>query len=83
MLVDFPEYYVRAFHRYPLPVRRQGLRAMLKIATHAEEKTGAQLMIWWKGRGAARVLTHHGNALLLERAEGKASLSQSRALWTP
>jgi streptomycin 6-kinase len=57
-----------------LPVRRYGLPAMLKIAVEAEEKLGARLMIWWEGRGAARVLAHDGDVLLLERAEGAASL---------
>jgi len=47
---------------------------MLKIAAEKEEARGAALMIWWAGDGAARVLIHDGNALLLERALGGASL---------
>ncbi|HEX6014429.1 MAG TPA: aminoglycoside phosphotransferase family protein [Geminicoccaceae bacterium] len=58
-----------------LPVRRQGVPAMLKVATEAEEKFGGLLMAWWDGQGAARVLAHKGEALLLERAEGKKSLA--------
>jgi streptomycin 6-kinase len=58
-----------------LPVRRHGLPAMLKIAVEDEERLGGQLMIWWEGEGAARVLAHHGDALLLERAGGEASLA--------
>jgi len=58
-----------------LPVRCRGVPAMLKIAVEAEEKFGGLLMAWWDGRGAARVLAHEGAALLLERAEGKASLA--------
>lgn len=58
-----------------LPVRWQGLPAMLKVAIEAEEKFGGMLMIWWDWHGAARVLAHQGDAILLERAEGKASLA--------
>jgi streptomycin 6-kinase len=52
-----------------LPVRWRGVPAILKIATHAEERLGNRLMVWWDGEGAARVLAHAGDALLLERAE--------------
>ena len=47
---------------------------MLKIAQGQEEREGARLMVWWDGEGAARVLAHHGEALLLERATGTRSL---------
>lgn len=57
-----------------LPVRHDGAPAMLKIAIAAEEQRGAVLMVWWGGDGAARVLAHEGNALLLERAMGHGSL---------
>ena len=57
-----------------LPVRSAGLPAMLKIATVEEEKAGARLMSWWDGGGAAPVLRHGGNALLLARACGGRSL---------
>lgn len=57
-----------------LPVRYQGAPAILKIAMEAEEKLGGLLMVWWNGDGAAPVLKHEGDALLLERAMGKASL---------
>lgn len=57
------------------PVRcEDGAAAMLKIATEPEEKYGAGLMLWWNGNGAARVLAHDDDALLLERAEGHESL---------
>lgn len=58
-----------------LPVRRDGAPAMLKIALETEERFGAGLMVWWDGEGAARVLAHEGDALLLERAVGGASLA--------
>jgi Aminoglycoside/hydroxyurea antibiotic resistance kinase len=58
-----------------LPVRRCGELAMLKLVTEAEERSGALLMEWWDGDGAARVLARDDNALLLERAEGIASLA--------
>lgn len=59
-----------------LPVRQDGVPAMLKVAVEAEEKFGALLMSWWDGEGAARVLAHEGDALLLERAEGERSLDR-------
>jgi streptomycin 6-kinase len=57
-----------------LPVRRAGMPAMLKIAFEPEERFGAALMSWWDGDGAARVLEHEGDTLLLERASGPRSL---------
>lgn len=50
-----------------LPVRRDGAAAMLKLATAPEERRGAGLMAWWAGDGAAAVLEHRDEALLLER----------------
>lgn len=58
-----------------LPVRHLGAPAMLKIATEEEERFGRVLMEWWDGDGAARVLAADQTALLLERAEGTASLA--------
>ncbi|HEV8392102.1 MAG TPA: aminoglycoside phosphotransferase family protein [Dongiaceae bacterium] len=58
-----------------LPVRQDGRPAMLKIAREAEERRGASLMTWWDGDGAARVLAHDGDAVLLERATGNRSLA--------
>jgi streptomycin 6-kinase len=57
-----------------LPVHQGEAPAMLKIAVEAEERRGAALMVWWNGEGAARVLAHDGDALLMERAIGEASL---------
>lgn len=53
-----------------IPVRRAGVSAMLKITREHEERRGSELMVWWAGKGAARVLDHDGDALLLERATG-------------
>jgi len=58
-----------------LPVRHRGEPAMLKLATEEEERFGGLLMEWWDGDGAARVLARDDDALLLERAEGLASLA--------
>ncbi|HJU17283.1 MAG TPA: aminoglycoside phosphotransferase family protein [Stellaceae bacterium] len=58
-----------------LSVRREGSPAMLKLATDQDERSGGVLMEWWDGDGAARVLARAGNALLLERAAGAASLA--------
>jgi len=48
---------------------------MLKVALAAEEKAGARVMTWWDGEGAARVLAHDDDAILLERAEETVSLA--------
>lgn len=57
-----------------LPVRHHGLPAMLKISQALEEQAGNLLMAWWDGEGAAPVLAHDGEALLMERANGSVSL---------
>lgn len=62
-----------------LPVLCGGAPAMLKIATVPEEKWGAGLMLWWDGIGAARVLAHDDDAILLERAVGGRSLAEMAA----
>ena len=59
-----------------LPVRQNGAAAMLKIADHDDERIGGSLMQWWNGEGAARVLARDDVAILLERAEGTASLAE-------
>ena len=48
---------------------------MLKVAHEAEERFGALLMAWWNGNGAAAVLAHEDEALLMERATGRRSLA--------
>jgi streptomycin 6-kinase len=58
-----------------LPVRHDGQPAMLKIAREAEERRGGLLMRWRDGDGAALVLAHDDDALLLERAVGDRSLT--------
>jgi streptomycin 6-kinase len=58
-----------------VPVLWRGTRAMLKVAILDEEKLGNQLMIWWNGEGAARVLAHAEDAILMERAEEGVSLA--------
>lgn len=57
-----------------LPVRRGDERAMLKVALEKEDAEGAVLMTWWNGIGAAPVLAHRNEALLLARATGSRSL---------
>jgi len=59
-----------------LPVLHNGEPAMLKIATGDEERWGAELLTWWNGDGAVRVLAHQGDAVLLERATGERSLAE-------
>ncbi|MFM0509895.1 aminoglycoside phosphotransferase family protein [Paraburkholderia sp. RL17-373-BIF-A] len=58
-----------------LPVRRHGIPAMLKVTQELEEIFGARLMVWWDGEGAARILAHDADALLLERAQSSHTLA--------
>lgn len=57
-----------------VPVLAGNLPAMLKVAHGAEERRGAHAMSWWNGDGAARVLAHEGDAILMERATDARSL---------
>ena len=66
-----------------LPVRMEGTPAMLKVAIDAEEKFGGLLMSCWDGQGAARVFAHEEDALLMERAEGPASLADMAQAMAP
>lgn len=59
-----------------LPVRQGDTPAMLKIARSPEERAGSRLMAWWAGVGAAPVLAHDDQALLMVRAQDAASLAQ-------
>jgi streptomycin 6-kinase len=56
------------------PVLYHTKPCMLKVALIEEERIGRQLMIWWNGQGAAKVLLHDDNAILMERAIGSHSL---------
>ena len=58
-----------------LPVLKDKIPAMLKLSHEADERLGGLLMEWWDGDGAARVFARDGDALLMERATGPASLS--------
>lgn len=57
-----------------LPVQWHGQAAMLKVSTSPEEIQGYDLLEWWQGQGAAKVLARASNALLMERATGTQSL---------
>lgn len=57
-----------------LPVRHGDVPAMLKISSLDEERNAGALLSSWDGDGAARVLAHDGEALLMERATGSRSL---------
>lgn len=59
---------VRTVSSYLVPVTRDGSPAMLKVTSDLDERRGNHLMAWWDGRGAAAVLEHDRDALLLERA---------------
>ena len=56
------------------PVLFEGEECMLKIARRERDVRANELMIWWRGDGAAKVLMHDGLALLMERSKGAVSL---------
>lgn len=58
-----------------LPVTQGSAPAMLKLSRHPEERRGAEVMRWWDGEGAARVLAQEGEATLLERVIGPRDLA--------
>lgn len=62
-----------------LPVLLGTKPAMLKLLLDEEEKTGAMLLGWWTGDGAARVIEADSGAILMERALGRRSLTEMSA----
>ncbi len=58
-----------------LPVRRDRVAMILKLSADEDERAAGTLLTWWNGDGAARVFARDEQALLMERAEGKRSLS--------
>lgn len=59
---------VRTASSYLVPVIRDGAPAMLKVTSDPDERRGNHLMTLWNGQGAAAVMEHDRDALLLERA---------------
>lgn len=59
----------------PVVVVKDGQKAILKITDDDSERIGCELMVWWNGNGAAKVLAHAAGAILLERATGTESLA--------
>lgn len=59
-----------------LPVRCEAEPAMLKVARIPDEHAGYELMSWWSGRGAAKIIAASDGTLLMERALGRRSLAQ-------
>lgn len=51
----------------PVIIIKDGMKAMLKLTADPSEQTGGELMVWWDGKGAAKVLAHETGAILLER----------------
>ena len=56
-------------------VTKDGQKAILKLTDDDSERNGCELMVWWNGNGAAKVLAHAAGAILLERATGVGSLA--------
>ncbi|MDM2843067.1 APH(6) family putative aminoglycoside O-phosphotransferase [Citrobacter portucalensis] len=61
-------------------VVKDGRKAILKITDDDSERIGCELMVWWNGNGAAKVLAHAAGTILLERATGAGSLADMS--WT-
>ncbi|MDR5880048.1 aminoglycoside phosphotransferase family protein [Caballeronia sp. LZ032] len=59
-----------------VPVRHRDTPAILKISSEPEEQAGGAVMAWWRGGGAAPVLAHDSEALLMVRAQGSTSLTE-------
>jgi streptomycin 6-kinase len=59
----------------PVKTAAQGIKTMLKVTDDVDEQAGNALMVWWEGNGAAQVIAHENEAILLSRATGLASLS--------
>jgi streptomycin 6-kinase len=57
-----------------LPVLWRDKPAMLKLSADEAERSGAAVMHWWDGHGAAKVYCHDADAIVLERAQGGRSL---------
>lgn len=66
----------------PVVVVKNGQKAILKITDDDSERIGCELMVWWNGNGAAKVLAHAAGAILLERATGTGSLADMSRLAT-
>jgi streptomycin 6-kinase len=58
-----------------LPVRRGDEPAMLKAGMTAEERRSVDLLAWYDGEGAVRLLQQGDGAILMERAIGETSLT--------
>ena len=58
-----------------LPVLKEGAPAMLKVAAGEDARRGGDLLAWYGGEGAARVLARDGPVLLLERLAGERDLA--------
>lgn len=56
------------------PVIYKDIKAILKITFSIEEKRGNKLMLWYNGKGAAKVLKCDDGAILMERVIGDQSL---------
>jgi streptomycin 6-kinase len=56
------------------PVLLGEIKCMLKIARREKDRRANDLMVWWNGDGAAKILLHDHSVLLMERASNKSSL---------
>ncbi|EIB5398308.1 APH(6) family putative aminoglycoside O-phosphotransferase [Salmonella enterica subsp. enterica serovar Infantis] len=75
LIPDGPPFMTHSSQLIPVKTATDGIKAMLKITHDKDEQTGNALMAWWDGNGAAPVIAHENEAILLERATGLRSLS--------
>lgn len=74
LIPDGPPFMTHSSQLIPVKTATDGIKAMLKITHDKDEQTGNALMAWWDGNGAAPVIAHENEAILLERATGLRSL---------
>lgn len=75
LIPDSAPFMTHSSQLIPVKTATDGIKAMLKITHDKDEQTGNALMAWWDGNGAAPVIAHENEAILLERATGLRSLS--------
>lgn len=75
LIPDGTSFQTRTSQLMPVKTAADGTEAMLKVTADRDEQTGNSLLAWWAGKGAAQVIAHEGEAILLARATGNASLA--------
>ncbi|EJF30537.1 MULTISPECIES: aminoglycoside phosphotransferase family protein [Enterobacteriaceae] len=75
LIPDGTPFHTHTSQLLPVKTAADGAEAMLKVTADRDEQTGNSLLVWWAGKGAAQVIAHEDEAILLARATGSASLA--------